>query len=261
MTPDVVVDVGNSRMKWGRVSGGRVAEVAAFGHDDPSGWERHLHQWQLGAASRWVLAGVVPGVLRRFQEWLAARGVTSAAITSGMFDESGPFDLVTAVDIREPERIGVDRLVTAYAAWKRAPEGSPVVAVNVGTAVTIDFVESFGLFRGGVILPGPRLMARSLHEHTALLPEVAINPEPPHRVWGDDTEAAIGLGIAYAVVGAAERLVRKWDALHDTPPAVFATGGEVGYFNRLMFALPLGAFEIDPTLTLDGIRIAAEALP
>jgi type III pantothenate kinase len=38
MTPDVVVDIGNSRMKWGRCIGRRVIETAYFGHDDAIAW-------------------------------------------------------------------------------------------------------------------------------------------------------------------------------------------------------------------------------
>ena len=30
MTPDVVVDIGNSRMKWGRVTGGAVSDMVSL---------------------------------------------------------------------------------------------------------------------------------------------------------------------------------------------------------------------------------------
>ena len=42
---------------------------------------------------------------------------------------------------------------------------------------------------------------------------------------------------------------------------MFVTGGDVGYFRGVRFPTVSDASEIDPTLTLDGIRIAAEALP
>ena len=60
MTPDVVVDVGNSRMKWGRVSGGRVAEVAAFDHDDAVGWKRQCELWELSPAVCELASMVAP---------------------------------------------------------------------------------------------------------------------------------------------------------------------------------------------------------
>jgi type III pantothenate kinase len=267
VTPDVVADIGNSRMKWGRVADGRVAEAAALDLDDAIGWKRQCELWGLTEATRWALAGVVPRVLKRFETWLAARGMAAGIVTSELFtgdtliddDFDDSPDFVTAVE--EPERIGIDRLLTALAAWRRTPRGASAVAISVGTAMTIDFVEATGLHRGGAILPGPRLMARSLHEHTAKLPLVEIRPKSPTMTWGENTEDAIELGIASAILGAADQMVWDWASARGTPPWVFATGGDVGYFHKFEFTADVGRFVIDPTLTLDGIRIAAEGLP
>lgn len=260
MTPDVVVDIGNSRIKWGRVSDKQIAEVAAFDHDDPIAWKRHSELWHLGFQTQWVIASVQPRASERFRIWLASQQMTARVITNDLFvDEDGPFDFRTAVE--EPERIGIDRLLTAFAAWRRSPPGTSAVALNVGTAMTIDFVEASGLHRGGAILPGPRLMARSLRECTAKLPEVEIDPNLPILIWGENTESAIELGIANAILGTADQMVWDWAALQKTPPAVFATGGDVGYFDGFVFTADVNRFVIDSSLTLDGIRLAAEALP
>ena len=173
--------------------------------------------------------------------------------------EGGLIRFQTAVE--EPELIGTDRLLTALAAWKRTPRSRPVVAINVGTAMTIDFVEADGLHRGGAILPGPRLMAKSLHDHTAKLPLVEIDPEPPILLWGPNTEEAIELGIANAILGAADQMVWDWAAKRSLATWVYVTGGDAGYFRGFVFTADVGGFVIDPTLTLDGIRLAAEALP
>jgi type III pantothenate kinase len=197
----------------------------------------------------------------RFGNWLTARGMSVMTITNDLFtdDEDDLFMFVTDVD--EPERIGIDRLLTALAAWRRTPREASAVALNVGTAMTLDFVESGGWHRGGAILPGPRVMARSLHEFTAKLPQVEIDPKLPTLSWGSDTEQATKLGIANAILGAADQMIWDWASEQKTPPWVFATGGDVGYFRGFVFTADLGGFVIDPSLTLDGIRIAAEALP
>lgn len=259
MTPDVVVDIGNSRVKWGRVSAGRVAEVAVFAHDDAVGWKRQCELWSANEDTRWALAGVVPRVVKRLEEWLSAHGMAVTEVTNDLFIDGEAYEFSTAVD--EPDAIGIDRLLTAYAAWRRAPPGVSAVALNVGTAMTIDFVEASGLHRGGAILPGPRLMARSLHEYTAKLPEVGVLPEVPHLIWGENTESAIELGIANAILGAADQMVWDWASHRNAPPAVFVTGGDSGYFHGFVFTADVATFVIDSTLTLDGIRLAAEALP
>lgn len=258
MTPDAVADVGNSRVKWGRVAGGRVAEMVAFPHDDVLGWKRTSEMWHLPSPACWAVCGVHPAQTHRLRTWLAANGGRVLEIDARFtIDHATQTGLHVAT--KEPHRTGVDRLVTALAARERSPAHAPTVSICVGTAMTVDFVEADGRFVGGAILPGPRLMAKSLHQSTAKLPEVAIDPVTPMHIWGDDTADAIELGIASAILGAADQLV--WD-FADRPgpsPWVFVTGGDAGYFRGFRFTADLGHFSIDPLLTLDGIRLAAEA--
>ena len=55
-----------------------------------------------------------------------------------------------------------------------------------------------------------RLMAKSLHGYTAKLPLIEIKPKLPTNIWGRNTESAIQLGIANAVLGVADQLI--WDS-------------------------------------------------
>lgn len=257
MTPDIVVDVGNSRMKWGRCAGGVVAEMVSLPHDAVVDWKRQAEEWGTSERPRWAVAGVVPQQIQRLQEWLAARGITPAVVTNDLFADGGPTGFVTKVD--ELHRIGIDRLVTAYAAYRRYFQLFPVVVINMGTAMTVDFVEKHGIHVGGVILPGPHLMAKSLHTYTAKLPQVDVHPELPTTFLGRNTEQAITVGIANAVLSTAYQLVWDWGTHTGRPPWVFATGGDVDYFRGFRFA-DVAGFDIDPFLTLDGIRLAAEHL-
>jgi type III pantothenate kinase len=258
VTPDIVVDVGNSRMKWGRCEGGKVTEMVSLPHDSPVEWKRQAEVWGVDELTRWTIAGVAPQSLHRFSDWLSARGVTPKTITSELFEDGGPTELATAVE--EISRIGVDRLLTSLAAYSRSPPSSPVAVINVGTAMTIDFVTRDGVHVGGVILPGPQLMTRSLHAHTVKLPLIEIDPVLPVSIWVRNTEEAIELGIANAILGAADQLVWDWAAHAAQPPWVYAAGGDVGYFRGFVFTADVAEFVIDPHLTLEGIRLAAEAL-
>jgi type III pantothenate kinase len=176
-----------------------------------------------------------------------------------MFAKGGRMKLTTTVD--EPDLIGVDRLVTSLAAYTLANSDVSVVAVDVGTAMTVDFVKADGTHVGGAILPGPETMTRSLHEATAKLPLVPINPRLPSRGWGTNTNDAIELGIARAILGAADQLILEWSYQAGDQPAVFATGGNADYFAEFKFTANISEFAINPALTLEGIRLAAEALP
>jgi type III pantothenate kinase len=258
MTPDVVVDIGNTRIKWGRCVDGHVAEMASLRHDAPVDWKRQAEQWGLNSPARWALASVAPLAMQRFGDWLRTREAHTVTITNELFAD-GELEMVTEVD--EPALIGVDRLLAALAAYTQVPDELSAVAISVGTAMTVDFVEPDGTHVGGAILPGPELMAQSLHDHTAKLPHISIDPVVPIEVWGRNTEDAIQLGIANAILGAADQLVWDWSARSARPPWVFATGGDVGYLLGFVFTAEVGSLIIDPMLTLEGIRIAAEALP
>lgn len=137
---------------------------------------------------------------------------------------------------RHPETVGPDRLAQASAAWART-EG-PCVVVAMGTAITIDVVNRRGEFVGGLIAPGLRLMARSLHEHTARLPEV----EPLRRKTplGRHTREALQSGISFA----AEGLIRT--ALAHHRGRVYGTGGDAPLFRDLFDV-------VVPDLALEGV--------
>ena len=258
MTPDIVVDIGNSRMKWGRVTDGKVAEMVSLPHDDPLAWKRQVELWD-GRAERWAIATVAPEQFVRFRDWLTSRKPDTIILENEMaLSVSSRHGFTTAV--KQIDRIGIDRLLTAIAARSRTIPGSTTVAISVGTAMTVDFVKEDGTHVGGAILPGPYLMAKSLRDHTAKLPHIEIDPVIPVRVWGANTKDAIDLGIASAILGAAEHLVWDWVAYSKSLPCVFVTGGDAGYFRNYEFTADIRKLEIDPMLTLEGIRIVAEWL-
>ena len=229
---------------------GRIVNIISTSVKEP------LDNLGVSNTTRWAVAGVVPREIDRLRDWLAARRNTPAVVTNDLFATGGPTGFVTKVD--ELHRIGIDRLLTAFAACRRHLSLIPTVIINVGTAMTVDFVHRGGVHVGGVILPGPHLMAKSLHDFTAKLPVVDIDPKLPTNIWGTNTESAIRLGIANAILGAADQLLWDWAVHASEPPWVYATGGDVGYIRGYHFTADVAGFEIDPTLTLDGIRLAAE---
>ena len=140
---------------------------------------------------------------------------------------------------RRPETVGPDRLAQASAAWART--GKACVVVSMGTAITVDVVNGKGEFVGGLIAPGLRLMARSLHEHTERLPEVV--PVRKRTALGRHTREAIECGIS----AAAEGLIRR--ALAEHRGRVFGTGGDAPLFRDLFDA-------VVPDLALEGVAFS-----
>lgn len=169
------------------------------------------------------------------EAWIGAR-VGRAEPPPGTLLLGRDFPALVRNRTRRPETVGADRLAQASAAWARAK--GPCVVVGMGTAITIDVVSGRGDFRGGLIAPGLRMMARALHEGTALLPEV--EPRRTRRALGRDTREALVCGISTA----AEGLIRR--ALDEHEGKVFGTGGDAPLFRDLFDVLV-------PSLALEGV--------
>lgn len=251
MTPDIVVDVGNSRIKWGW---GDPLRMASLPPDDEPAWDRQLAELGMGGPLSWAAAGVHPARLERFAAWATARGDYVRVLTHA--------DIPLMIDVDEPAKVGIDRLLNAVAARRRFVPGTPVVVFGVGSAMTMDYLGPDGGFRGGAILPGPWMMARALHEFTAKLPLVDPWTIEPAQTIGRNTTQAIQSGIQAAMIGAAEAFV--WnvsDALGGRRPAAVVTGGGWDFLRGLWHGTVLDDLEYVPTLTLDGIRLVAEGRP
>ncbi len=121
-----------------------------------------------------------------------------------VFGKDIPLPITCWVD--EPDKVGMDRLMSAAAAYAVVEDA--VVVADFGTAVTIDLVDASGVFQGGVILPGFEISAKALKEHTAQLPNIEITK--PKAPYGKNTEDAINCGLYYSVVGALEEIIRRY---------------------------------------------------
>lgn len=145
---------------------------------------------------------------------------------------------------RNPGKLGIDRLINAYAAYHLY--GGPVMTVDVGTAVTWDTVDAKGQFLGGAIAPGPGTMAEALHQYTAALPLVKLKRKP--RFVGRDTEECIQSGLYWGTVGMIKELIGGISRDTKRNHRVIFTGG-LGP----LFAREFRGCRVDELLTLKGI--------
>jgi type III pantothenate kinase len=248
--PDLVADVGNSRVKWGVVApdGRSVAAVLSL-PDDPDVWREALSSLALRPRSC-VLASVRPQRSERLAAWLEAEGLTVRLLHK-------PDDLPLKTNVVEPRHVGIDRLLNGVAALRRLKPGEPAILADAGSAVTVDWLDESHIYRGGTIFPGLRLMAEALHNYTALLPLVKI-AHPVPEVPAPDTILAMEAGIFHAVVGGIECIARLLAERASVPPRLFVTGGDGPLLaSALSFPTPPLLW---PEMTLEGILYSAEGL-
>lgn len=219
----LVVDVGNTRLKMGWCHRPCLLEWEALPRDDPQAWQRQIAEWRMFGRLAWAISGVDPERLERFADWLRQRGDIILKIDS-------PSQLPLKTTLEHPERAGIDRLLNAVGVNKLRREGVPAAVVDAGTAVTVDYVDEQGVFRGGAILPGLRLMAQSLHDYTALLPVVDIASTVV--LPATTTVPAVQSGILCALRGAVREVIRHYQALSTTPLSAYFGGGDGALLGR-----------------------------
>jgi len=155
----------------------------------------------------------------------------------------------TGLHIRteNPSELGADIVADAVAAYTRL--GGPCVVVDFGTATTFSAVSEDGEFLGVAIAPGLEVSAEALARSTAQLPHITL--QRPGSVIGKNTIHSMQAGLVYGYIGLVEYLVRKMIDEIGGDVKVIATGGLCG----LIVPLTELITEMDPELTLDGLRI------
>jgi type III pantothenate kinase len=149
-----------------------------------------------------------------------------------------------------PREVGADRIVNAVAAYERV--GAGVVIVDFGTATTFDCVSDKGEYLGGAIVPGIQVSLDALIQRTAKLPRVEISW--PETVVGRNTVQSIQSGLLYGYVGLVDGLIERIRGELPFEASVLATGG----LARTIAAESKHIGEVDPLLTLEGLRILSE---
>jgi len=248
----LLVDIGNTRVKWARLTGDRLGRQRAAVH---TGWgaedfARHVIGTSSSRLERILVVSVAGArVDRRF----AAAARRSARLVPEFFTSKRRAAGVTTL-YAEPWRLGADRLVAVIGAHHMAPNRA-VCVVDVGTAVTLDLVDSRGRHLGGAIVPGPSLMTRSLLSQTNGIRRRASGGATAGNLFGRSTKAAMDQGARYAVAAAVDRAVAEARRTLGRTPLVLLTGGAAPLIRPLVKA----AHRAVPDLVIRGLAVIASA--
>ena len=123
---------------------------------------------------------------------------------------------------RPKTSVGQDRLVGAYAASQIY--GTPVIIIDLGTAITFDIVSKNATYEGGIIVPGICLSAQSLSKKTALLPHIE-KIKTPHALIGKNTKESILSGLFHGYGAMCNGLIDQLKTKSLKKAKVIITGG------------------------------------
>jgi len=244
----LLIDIGNTRIKWACLAEGRLGEQCALAHETWTPEEFLRDVLAKEGQPRRVLVSNVGGhgVAERLRhavsrEWhIEPEFVQSSASAGGVV--SG---------YANPAQLGVDRWLAVIGA-KAMDTGAACIA-DVGTAMTIDGVTADGRHLGGIIVPGPTLMVSSLHRNTSDLAQCYRQGQVVDALFADNTRGAMEQGALHALAALVDRSAQTMERMIGKPPAVLLTGGG----SELLAALIERPHILVSDLVLRGLAIVA----
>ena len=191
-----------------------------------------------------VVCSVVPDVNTLFQE--ACRKYLGKAPLS--FPGDFTIDMKNGYD--QPQEVGADRLLAAFAARKLFPDTPSLISVDFGTATTFDCVSG-NTYLGGLICPGLFSSRNALAANTAKLPRISLEMTDSHVSIGKSTITSMNHGFLFGFAAMTEGLCERLKEELPGPTLVVGTGGAAHDLARICRAFDV----VRPDLILEGLRL------
>lgn len=238
----LLIDAGNTRLKWRLEHAGIIIDDgwSALDSEDPLAEVVDY----LGSISGVAVSTVIGEGAR-----LKLLGYLERKVSGPVrfyWAERARFGLKNSYS--DPQAMGADRWHGMYGAWALCRNG--FVVIDAGSAITVDYVSPAGQHLGGYILPGLKMMLKSLKTDAA---RIAFDGDDVASAQpGKNTAECVNQGLSWLSLAMIERVNADMAELGLAEALV--TGGDAA---RLLTLGLEGSHQ--PSLVLDGLgRIDSE---
>ena len=140
------------------------------------------------------------------------------------------FTLPFNLKYKSPKTLGNDRIALGAAASLLYPDSNKLI-IDVGTCITIDFIDLNNNFQGGSISPGIEMRYKSLNNYTAKLPLLDIGDE--FNFPGNSTNTSIHSGVIGGVCNEISGVISKINSQYDNVKVIL-TGGNAKFLSKTL---------------------------
>lgn len=134
------------------------------------------------------------------------------------------------INYLSPDTLGTDRIAGAVGAHFLFPDDDCLV-FDFGTAITIDYIDKNGIFRGGNISPGLQMRFKAMNAFTGRLP--LVSPSQIETFIGRNTAEALNNGVVLGIIFEIEQYINKYPDCK-----IIFTGGDALFFaKKLKFTI------------------------
>ncbi len=260
--PTLFIDAGNTFVKMAEYS----PPETGIGAVDPDNAARGGSNWNLVGRFRWEqqeLEVFFSGEIGRYTRIVLVSVRNNSRLATLLRDGNLQKNAaVTVLDhsvlskhncsYKTPKTLGMDRFFACAGALNLSRQygrhSGGVLVTDAGTACTIDFMNESGVFAGGVIMPGLRMMSDTINSGAENLFETRLHL--PDAAIPDTTEKAIQTGTYGSFIHAWNAHVEK--ILNHYPQTlIWVTGGDAGFIRDH------SSFKVthNPYLVFEGMRI------
>lgn len=246
---NLLVDIGNARIKWALQDGDCWTSGSPLLRQSKAFKDLARPAWkELETPGRVLVSSVAGGDYdKSVHTWIKRRWKVAPEFLRATGSQCGVTNAY-----KEPARLGNDRW--AYLLAAHAASRAPTIIVDCGTAITVDALAADGRHLGGLIAPGIDLMAASLATKAPCI-EILDLENHDIALLGSSTEVGVTGGVLYAAVSLVDRVFHDLRNELGRSARLLITGGDAERIAPLLTAKPV----IESELVLKGLAVFAES--
>jgi len=240
----LLIDAGNTNLSCGILSGKKISSKRDFSHAVLSDLEAFALS---NAVTDVLLSSVVPAATKKIAALSKKNG--------WRFFLCGREVVIPVKNrYRHPAEVGQDRLLNVFAVSRLYSEKNIRLVIDIGTAVTFDFIGKDGAYEGGLIYPGMRSSLKALLDDCALLPD-ALDLKKAKTIYAKNTADGINNGIIFGYSFMIRGMIDHLKDLHRGEPfGTLVTGGAGALLKN-----DIAGFDLyDNDLALKGLSLLAK---
>ena len=243
----LVVDIGNSCLKWARLEAQDLGTQYRFFYCAETLIEQLSQAWSALPPPKqiWVASVAAPLILEQLTQWTQLHWQLTPIVV-----KTTDYAFGVTNGYQHPIQLGVDRWLALIGAYHLKLKTIQCI-VDCGTAITIDMIDSSGNHQGGVIIPGLSTMRRLLSNNThGIHHSYHDTVGTAFTLLAHDTQKGVDLGAMYAALGLIDYLLSRSEK-----SALILTGGDA----PLLLDRIERPYYYIPELVLQGLAVAVNS--
>ena len=239
MSKILLMDIGNTRIKWGVLENRALSGIDSLSITLSRDFDLKSLFLSVPSDVKSIVASCV--LSKETQIKLTESFSDNFELVIEFIEPKNRFSGLTN-GYNNPSKLGADRWAAMVGAHNEF--GGNILVVDMGTAITIDYIDSEGMHKGGQIL-------NILDQSTGNInTKININDTATKEIerWGKNTDDAIISGAMSAISGAINAAVFSFK-IEDSMPSVILTGGDAIYFKDVFDY----SLSYRPNLVLEGL--------